>query len=130
MNEVLERTRAYFAALEAGATGESLAAYYAPDVVQEEFPNRLNPSGARRDLAEILLGAERGQKLMAAQRYDILNLVAEGERVAVEFRWTGTLAVSVGSLTAGDELRGRFACFLEYREGRIVAQRNYDCFES
>ena len=129
MSEVLERTRAYFAALEAGATGESLAAYYAPDVVQEEFPNRLNPSGARRDLAAILQGAERGQQLMAAQRYEILNLVAEGDRVAVEFRWTGKLAVSVGSLAAGDELRGRFACFLEFGDGRIVAQRNYDCFE-
>lgn len=129
MSEILERTRAYFSALEAGATGASLATFYAPDVVQEEFPNRLNPSGARRDLAEILQGAERGQQLMAAQRYDILNLVAEGERVAVEFRWTGTLAVSVGSLTAGDELRGRCACFLEFRDGRIYRQRNYDCFE-
>jgi ketosteroid isomerase-like protein len=127
--EVLELTRRYFAALEAGATGDALAAFYAPEAVQEEFPNRLSPSGARRDLAAILDAAERGQKVMASQRYEILQAVADGERVAVEFRWSGTLAVPVASLPAGAEMRGRFACFLEFRAGRIVAQRNYDCFD-
>jgi ketosteroid isomerase-like protein len=126
---VLDLTRRYFAALEAGATGEALAAFYAPEVVQEEFPNRLTPHGARRGLAAILDAAERGQKVMASQRYEIVHAVAEGDRVAVEFRWAGTLAIPVASLPAGAEMRGRFACFLEFRAGRIVAQRNYDCFE-
>jgi ketosteroid isomerase-like protein len=127
--EVLELTRRYFAALEAGATGEVLAAFYAPEVVQEEFPNRLTPQGARRDLTAILDAAARGQRVMASQRYEILHAVADGDRVAVEFRWSGTLAVAVASLAAGAAMRGRFACFLEFRDGRIVAQRNYDCFE-
>src|SRR5262245_5032101 len=126
---VLELTRRYFAALEGGATGEALAAFYAPDVVQEEFPNRLAPHGARRDLAAILDAASRGQKVMASQRYELLHVVADGDRVAVEFRWSGTLAVPVGSLKAGDEMRGRFASFLEFRDGRIVTQRSYDCFK-
>lgn len=129
MSDLPERTRAYFAALEAGATGETLAAFYAPDVVQEEFPNRFNPSGARRDLAALLEAAERGRRVMATQHYEILNLVASGEQVAVEFRWSGTLAIAVGALVPGDELRGRFACFFEFRDGQIVAQRNYDCLE-
>jgi phytoene dehydrogenase-like protein len=47
--DVLELTRRYFAALESGATGEALAAFYAPEAVQEEFPNRLLAHGARRD---------------------------------------------------------------------------------
>jgi ketosteroid isomerase-like protein len=127
--EVMEPTRRYFAALEGGATGEALAAFYAPEVVQEEFPNRLNPHGVRRDLAAILDAAQRGQKVMASQRYEILHAVADGDRVAVEFRWSGTLAVPVGPLAAGAAMRGRFACFLELRAGRIVAQRNYDCFD-
>ena len=67
---------------------------------------------------------------MAGQRYEILQAVADGERVAIEFRWTGTLEKPVGSLPAGDQMRGRFAVFMEVREGRIVAQRNYDCFEA
>jgi ketosteroid isomerase-like protein len=127
--DVLELTRQYFAALQGGATGQALAAFYAPEVVQEEFPNRLAPHGARRDLAAILDAAERGQRVMASQRYEVLHAVADGDRVAVEFRWAGVLAVPVGSLPAGAELRGRFASFLEFRDGRIVAQRSYDCFE-
>jgi ketosteroid isomerase-like protein len=27
------------------------------------------------------------------------------------------------------EMRARFAAFIEFRDGRIVRQRNYDCFE-
>jgi ketosteroid isomerase-like protein len=127
--EVLELTRRYFASLEAGAVGEALATFYAPEVVQEEFPNRVTPHGARRDLAAILDAALRGQKVMASQRYEILHAVADGDRVAVEFRWSGTLAVPFGPLAAGAELRARCACFLEFRAGRIVAQRSYDCFE-
>jgi hypothetical protein len=46
MPGVLDITRDYFAALEGGATGEALAAFYAPEVIQEEFPNRLSPGGA------------------------------------------------------------------------------------
>jgi ketosteroid isomerase-like protein len=127
--DVLELTRRYFAALEGGATGDALAGFYAPEVVQEEFPNRLSTHGARRNLAAILEAAARGQRVMASQRYEILHLLADGDRVAVEFHWSGTLAVAVASLPAGAEMRGRFACFLEFRDGRIVAQRNYDCFE-
>jgi ketosteroid isomerase-like protein len=129
MADALELTRRYFTALEAGATGEALSVFYAPEVVQLEFPNRLSPLGARRDLAAILDAAARGQEIMAAQRYEILQTVAEGDRVAVEFLWTGKLAVPRGSLAAGTELRGRFAVFLEFREGLIASQRNYDCFE-
>lgn len=129
MPGVLDITRAYFAALEGGATGDDLAAFYAPDVIQEEFPNRLSPGGARRDLDAILAAAIRGREVMASQRYEILHMLADGDRVAVEFRWSGTLAISVGPLQAGAEMRGRFASFLEFRDGRIVAQRSYDCFE-
>jgi ketosteroid isomerase-like protein len=129
MADALELTRRYFTALEAGATGEALSAFYAPEVVQLEFPNRLSPLGARRDLAAILDAAARGQELMAAQRYEILHTVAEGDRVAVEFLWTGKLAIARGSMAAGTEMRGRFAVFMEFRDGLIASQRNYDCFE-
>lgn len=126
--DVRELTRRYFEALEAGLVGDALAAFYDPGVVQEEFPNRLLPNGARRNLAEILAAAERGREVMAGQRYEILSLVADGDRVAVEFLWSGTLAVPLGALQAGAVMRGRFASFLEYRDGRIAAQRSYDCF--
>ena len=127
--DVRELTRRYFAALERGATGDDLAALYDPAVVQEEFPNRLLPTGARRDLAGILAAAERGQAVVTGHRYELLSVVADGDRAAVEFVWSGTLVVPVGPLPAGAVMRGRFASFLEFRGGRVVAQRSYDCFD-
>ena len=125
----LAAARRYIAAVQSGATGDALAAFYAEDVVQDEFPNRFTPNGARRDLRAILEAADRGARVMAAQRYEIDTALASGNFVALEVRWTGTLAVPVGSLPAGVEMRARFAVFLEFRDGKIVAQRNYDCFE-
>jgi ketosteroid isomerase-like protein len=49
--------------------------------------------------------------------------------VILEVVWAGTLAIPVGSLAAGDEMRAYFAVFIALRDGRIYRQRNYDCFE-
>jgi ketosteroid isomerase-like protein len=125
----LETALAYLRAVEGGATGEALARWFTPDVVQEEFPNRLVPTGARRGLAELLDGAERGQQVLSAQTFEVLTRMASGERVALEVQWTGTLAIPLGSLAAGDAMRARFGVFLDFRDGRISAQRNYDCFD-
>ena len=108
---------------------EVIGQFLHPDVVQQEFPNRLTPQGARRDRQGMLRGVERGKQLLTAQRYEVHNVLAVGDQVALEVTWTGTLAVALGTLPAGGEMRARFATFLEFREGRIVAQRNYDCFE-
>ena len=121
--------RRYLAAVERGATGDELAAFYTDDAIQEEFPNRLVAAGARRDLAAILQAAERGQKVMSAQRYELVQAVASDEHLALEVAWTGTLAVPFGSLPAGGQMRARFAMFMDLRDGRIARQRNYDCIE-
>jgi predicted ester cyclase len=115
--------------LEAGAVGDALARFFHPDVVQEELPNRLNPGGVRRDLAGLLASAEKGQAVIAGQRYQVRSAVADGDRVALEIDWSGTLKVAIGALAAGAVMRAHLATFLELREGRIVAQRSYDCFE-
>jgi ketosteroid isomerase-like protein len=66
---------------------------------------------------------------MAKQKYVITHELAEGERVALEVEWTGTLAFPFGALPAGSQMKAYFAMFLEFREGKIVEQRNCDCFE-
>ena len=55
--------------------------------------NRLVPNGARRGLKELREASERGRKVMTAQRYEVLNAITSGDTVALEVRWTGTLAV-------------------------------------
>jgi ketosteroid isomerase-like protein len=126
----LEIARRYLQAISAGVPDAALSAFFAPDVVFEVFPNRLMPQGDRQDLAAALAGAERGRKAMAKQTYQILNEMADGDRVALEVQWVGILAVPFGTLPAGGQMKARFAAFLEFREGKIVAQRNYDCYEA
>lgn len=84
--DVLELARRYFTALERGVTGDDLAEFFGPEVVQEEFPNRIAPRGARRDLSVLLDGALRGQRVMASQHFEILNAIDSGAQVALEFR--------------------------------------------
>jgi len=129
MSNNLEIAKHYVAAIEQGVETEKLADFFAADFVDTEFPNRLSPNGVRRDLAALLEANQQGKKVMSSQQYEIKNAVASGDLVALEVLWTGTLAVAFGSIPEGGQMRAHFAVFLEFREGKIVAQRNYDCFE-
>jgi predicted ester cyclase len=126
----LEIARRYLQALERGETGAPLSKFFAPDVAFEEFPNRLTPLGKKRGLAAALEAAERGKKAMSNQMYKITHEIAESDRVALEGEWVGTLEVPFGLLPVGGQRKAFFAVFLEFREGKIVRQRNYDCFEA
>jgi ketosteroid isomerase-like protein len=121
--------RSYFAALGKGVTGEELAIFYASDVIQEEFPNRLMPNGAKRNLQAILEGAIKGQAVMANQTYEIIRLIVNENSAAVEFLWTGEAKIELGTLKIGDVMKGRFATFIDIRDGKIASQRSYDCFD-
>jgi ketosteroid isomerase-like protein len=123
----LDRTRAYLASFEK-RDGSNLA-YYATDVVQRELPNRLVPSGAVRNFAALAASAEKGKQTVAEERYEVLQLVATGDEVAVEVVWTARLNVPLGSLPAGGLMKAHLAMFITWRDGKIVSQRNYDCFE-
>ena len=66
---------------------------------------------------------------MPGQKYEVKNALASGDQVALEVNWVGTLAVPYETIPAGGQMRARFAVFLQFRDGKIVAQRNYDCFK-
>ncbi|MGI8335101.1 nuclear transport factor 2 family protein [Actinomadura scrupuli] len=119
----------YHRAVSEGATGQDLARFLAPGLVHHELPNALFPDGVVRDLSAILEAAVKGGKGVSDQRFDVLNAVAAGDQVAMEVVWSGTLAVPYGPLPAGHVLRAHIATFLEIHDGRITAQRNYDCYE-
>ena len=105
-----------------------VAALYADDVEQIEMPNRLKPEGDRRGRSQMLSDLERSKGILRSQKYEVTNAVGAGALVMAEYEWSGVLAVPMGSLAAGDTLRGNCALSLEFRDGRIVRQRNYDCF--
>lgn len=125
----LEIVRDYLNDLASGTTGERLAAYFTADAVQIEYPNRLNPRGGRSDLATLLRRAEQGRNVLRRQSYEITSAVVQNDRVAVEAVWTGILAIELGELKPGAELKAHFAMFFEFQDGKIRSQRNYDCFE-
>ena len=129
----LELTRRYLAAIESGVNADGSAnnahEFYSPDVIQVEYPNQFVPLGATRTLAELSAAAERGRKVIRSQRYDVLTAMAHGDRVALEVLWAGTLAIPVGKLAAGDEMLAHFGVFITFRDGLIVRQHNYDCFD-
>lgn len=129
MENLLEIARRYLRSIENGAEGETLANFFAPGVIQEEFPNRLNPDGARRNLDDLLQAAIRGKKVISSQHYEIVSEIAGGNGVTLEVIWTGTLSVPLGSLSPGDTMRAHFAVFLDFQSGKIISQRNYDCFD-
>ncbi|MGH9774569.1 MAG: nuclear transport factor 2 family protein [Candidatus Acidiferrales bacterium] len=124
-----ETARKYIKAVEECATGEALAQFLSPDVSFVLFPNRLATQGNRCGLAGMLESAEKGRKLLANQRYEITKVVAMGNCVALELSWECTLKLSAVGLPAGGQMRGHFATFLEFRDGRIVSQHQYDCLD-
>ena len=121
-----DTVRAYLRAIEQDAP---LTDFFTDDVVQEEFPNALSPTGATRTLTDIEAGRKRGRSVLSGQNYEVLSLVEDGTKVACEVIWRGALAISIGSLKAGDTMTARFAVFFEFRGARICSQRNYDCFD-
>jgi ketosteroid isomerase-like protein len=132
----LERAHRYLAAIEAStmpnAGDASVAAVlecFHADAEVHEFPNRLVPKGAIHDREAIRRGIIRGRSAVDRQRYEVKANYAFGDVVALEVLWIGRLAVPLGTVGAGEELKAHFALFLEFREGRIWRQRNYDCFE-
>ena len=118
--------RAYLKAIE---QRKDVLGFYARDIVQEEFPNLLSPTGARRELAALQAAAKRGQNVMKSEAYEIVSLIEAGDTIACEIVWKGILAVGQRSLQPGDEMRARFAAFFEFEGDKIRRQRNYDCFE-
>jgi ketosteroid isomerase-like protein len=125
----LRIAKEYIARLSNSGGAEELDSFFAPDVVQEEFPNRLMPNGAVRDLAAMKAGRIRGRALLAAENCELINAVADQDQVVMEIIWTGTVRDARGPFAAGQKLRARFAVFMEFQDGRIVRQRNYDCFD-
>ena len=127
--ENLAAARRYIKAIESSARGDEIARFFAPEAVVEIFPSRFFPNGSHEGLAGIRAAADRGNKAMSGQNYEIKNELASGDTVALEIVWTGTLALPFQSKPAGAPVRAHCAAFLQFKDGKIVAQRNYDCYD-
>lgn len=118
----------YLKTIESFPPPEVLAAFFAPDVVHEEFPNRWFPEGRRNDLTTMLAASRRAPEVLASQNYRLRRAIVSGDDVAAELEWTGVLRRDLGSLPAGASLRAAVAQFFSLRAGKIRSVRNYDCY--
>jgi len=122
-----EIVTAYIRAIE--AMSSEAERYMHPDIENVEHPNKLLPAGKRYDLAALREAAARGKAVMASQRYDIRQMIVDGDRAAVQFSWSGTLSVPYGPLPAGHVMRAEICSIIELRDGKVWRREQYDCFE-
>lgn len=126
---LLESVKKFLKTLENRKNFEELLAFYHPDIEQIEFPNTLTPNIAVRRLEDLKIAGEKGQQVLQKEKYDIVKAYSFESTVIVEAIWTGTLAIPIGKLKKGDTMKAYFAQFYEFKDGKIIKQRNYDCFE-
>jgi ketosteroid isomerase-like protein len=119
----------FLRALEHGADDATLRDFYAPNIEQHEFPNRLLENGMRRGAAELLEGQRKGRGVVERQSFTVNNALVDGDRVALELTWTARLKVPLGKLQVGDEMRAHCGVFFRIEGERIAEQHNFDCFE-
>ncbi|HEY0853731.1 MAG TPA: nuclear transport factor 2 family protein [Devosia sp.] len=126
--ENMDVVRRLIAAIEV-FDADTAAALYHPEVVQTEHPNAIYPKGQVRSAEMMLRDLPRGRQVLRSQRYPIDAIFAGGDRVAVETRWEGILDVPLGKRQPGDALVAHICMVFTLRDGRVISQNNYDCYE-
>jgi ketosteroid isomerase-like protein len=124
----VETVQAYLKAIESFDV-ETASAILDVDVVQTEHPNKLYAKGQVRGREVMMRDLPKGQQVLRKQAYPIETILAAGDKVVVETRWEGIVNVPLGRLKPGDAMVAHIAMIFTLRDGRIVAQKNYDCYE-
>jgi ketosteroid isomerase-like protein len=101
----------------------------APEVRVTEHPNAISPNGGVRDRESTIAGFVAGKNLLREQSFDVHEVVVAGDRAAVRLTWRGVVGVDAGRLSAGQELVAEIASFLTVRDGQVVSQETFDCYQ-
>lgn len=128
MHSAEQFVRSFLAAIERDEVVGRESEWFTEDIVQVEWPNKLAPTGATRNLAQLREAGERGRAIVERQWYEVSNIVATGDKVAVEAIFRATFKADVAGLTKGEVMIAHFAMFFEMRDGRIARHHSYDCF--
>ena len=126
---LLQLARTFLKAIESGASGDELDAFYHPLIEQTVYPNSVTKQLTTRNLAHLKAGSLMGKKILASQQFEIVREYVSGSTVVLEVVWTGIAAVPLGTVQVGGSMKAWFSQFFDFEEGKIIRQRNYDCFE-
>lgn len=96
-----------------------------------ELPNRIRPKGGVDDMAVLRAGMQKAASggVLRGQRYIINDVIEAADRVVVEARWEGDMAIPIGKLAPGDTMVAHICMVFRLQGGQIIEQRNYDCYE-
>ena len=128
-NDLIDSAHELLRSIERGDTGAALGRHFHPDAQQREFPSLISPMGGVRGLDDMLAASERGAGLLAWQRYDVQTAAVDGDLVVLQLTWTAALAVPLRDLPEGHVLVAHVAMFLRFRDGLVIEQNSYDCYE-
>ena len=56
-------------------------------------------------------------------------MVEQGDALAVQQTWSATTTADLGEVAAGTPLVAHVGAFYEMRDGRVLRQASYDCYE-
>jgi hypothetical protein len=121
----LELLRTYLHRLERFESPRDL---FHPDMVQTEHPNRINPTGTVREPRGMGADLAGSTSIISAQSYEVRSAIVAGDRLAAQLLWRGTMVAPMGDLQVGDEMICHSGVFIEFKDGLIWRQENYDCF--
>ena len=106
-------------------TSEWVDLCYAENVEWFELPLPGTPYGQQGNRVLLRSTAQRLLSLFPDRQMIINNLVSEGNQVAMELSWKGTVATNFGTFKLGSYVEYRIASFLTFTEGLIVKQIDY-----
>jgi hypothetical protein len=70
---LIERAKAFVNAVATHAPWAKIDAFYDPGVMQDEFPNRLAPNGATRNLGQLREANAKGRQVLTNQTMEIVK---------------------------------------------------------
>ena len=108
---------------------EDLKAVFDESLIWREMPNLFAPSGRVNDYATALASFGKGREYLPNQTYSLRQALASGDTVALEIGWAGEVAKSIGVFSAGTQLSAQLAIFLRIRDGKIMSQTDYPCYD-
>jgi ketosteroid isomerase-like protein len=127
VESIVRRYYGVVADLSSGA--DDLQPLLSPDLRVTEHPNPISPNGGVRDREATVQGFLAGKNLLREQSFDVHEIVVDGDRAAARLTWRGVVGIDAGPLVAGQELVAQIASFLTVRDGQVVEQETFDCYQ-
>ncbi|PSL49439.1 ketosteroid isomerase-like protein [Chitinophaga niastensis] len=130
MDEKLALVYRYFQLLESfSADPVEFASIFHPNIIQTEYPNQLSNDIKQRNFDIMLESMVTNKIILKSQHFSVLKVVEAGNTLVVEAKWTGEIGVDAGRFRRGQVMKAFICTIIEFRDGKIYRQRNYDCYE-